>query len=191
MSDEGGMWKTGELLAYTEREGPGRPPSASPTWMMGTLIGVLGVTFVGLMASDTLCPEHRAWVEVLAGAGFFAIVGSLVALVRGSAVAPLLALAASSLGLAIGVLDAAHSPTRGRLVAVGFGVALALAAMVSLRAARLHRWDREVAADLRPVGLEWPAGVTSSDASAPVASPAASVIEVVDVEESAARTADT
>lgn len=187
MSDDGGMWKTGDLLAYTEREGPGRPPSASPTWMMGTLVGVVGITLVGLLSSDTLCPDHRAWVEALAGIGFLAIVGSLIALVRGSATAPLLTLLASSLGVTIGLLDAAHSATRGRLIALGFGVALVLAAMASLRAARLRHWDQQVAANLRPVDVEWPADRAPSDAVAPHAAPPAT--ETVD--ERSASIADT
>lgn len=141
------MWRSGELLAYTEREGPGRPPAASPTWMVGTLVGVVGVTFAGLLSSDTLCPDHRAWVQILATVGFVSIVGALVGLVRGWASAPVLTLFASSLGLAIGLIDAVHSPTRGRFIALGFGVAMALAGLATMRVIQLSRWDRRELAD--------------------------------------------
>lgn len=147
MSNDNEIWRSGELLAYTEREGPGRPPAASPTWLTGTLVGVVGVTFAGLLSSDTLCPDHRAWVQTLAGIGFIAIVGALVGLVRGWAAAPLLTLLASALGVAIGLLDAVHEPTRGRLVALGFGVALVLAAVASTRLMRLRAWDRRVSVE--------------------------------------------
>lgn len=158
MSSEPTTWKRGPLLAYTEREGPGRPPTASPTWMVGTLIGVVGVTFAGLLSSDTLCPDHRAWVQVLATIGFVAILGSLVGLVRGWAAAPVLTLLASSLGVSIGLIDAVHSATRGRLVALGFGVAAAVAAIATIRTIRLQRWDRSVAAAVAPDPVAQPAG---------------------------------
>ena len=84
MGTERDTWKSGDLLAYTERDGPGRPPAASPTWMFATLLGVVGVTFAGVLASDTLCPEHRVWVQALALVGFVAIGASVVSLVRGT-----------------------------------------------------------------------------------------------------------
>jgi predicted lysophospholipase L1 biosynthesis ABC-type transport system permease subunit len=114
--------------------------------MTGTLVGVVGVTFVGLLSSDTLCPDHRAWVQTLAGIGFFVMVAALVSLVRGWAAAPALTLVASALGVAIGLLDAVHSPTRGRLIALGFGLALTVAAVASTRVMRLRAWDRTVSA---------------------------------------------
>lgn len=157
MSDERDIWRTGELLAYTEHEGPGRPPAASPTWMTGTLVGVVGVTFAGLVSSDTLCPDHRAWVQTLAGIGLIAMVAALVGLVRGWAVAPLLTLLSSSLGVAIGLIDAVHAPTRGRLIALGFGVALVLAALASSRALRLRAWDRRASGRDEPLGEPSPA----------------------------------
>lgn len=139
-------WHSGEVLAFTEREGPGRPPAGPSRWMTGTLAGVLGVTFAGVFSSDTLCPDHRAWVQALAGVAFFGVVAALVALGRGWAAAPLLTLVASVPGIGIGLLDAVHSPTRGRLVAVGFAVVTVLAARMTWRTWRLARWDRVLAA---------------------------------------------
>lgn len=144
MTNDHEIWRSGELLAYTEHEGPGRPPAASPTWLTGTLVGVVGVTFAGMLSSDTLCPDHRAWVQTLAGIGFVAMLGALVGLVRGWAAAPLLTLLASSMGVAIGLLDAVHDPTRGRLIALGFGVAFLLAAVASTRLVRMRAWDRRL-----------------------------------------------
>lgn len=173
MSDDHEIWRSGEVLAYTEHEGPGRPPAASPTWLMGSLVGVVGVTFAGMLSSDTLCPDHRAWVQTLAGIGFLAMVGALAGLVRGWAAAPLLTLLASSLGVAIGLLDAVHDATRGRLIALGFGFAFFLAAVASTRLMRLRAWDRRVGAeggpaeDVAPDPAPGPAQARPSDVPEP------------------------
>jgi hypothetical protein len=165
MSSGVGNWRSGEILAFTEREGPGRPPSGPSGRATGTLAAVLGVTFVGVMFSDTLCPEHRAWVITLAGLAFAGIISAFVGLVRGWGVAPLLTVAASLAGVGIGLLDTVHSPTRGRLVALAFAVATVLAAYVSWRAHRLGRWDRAQA----------PAAPVASLPAEPAATPEASL----------------
>ena len=74
----------------------------------------------------------------------------------------MLTLFACSMGLAIGLLDAAHSPTRGRLVALGFGVALALAAVTTMRAMRLMRWDHRGDAEAGEVDPPTPVEAASS-----------------------------
>jgi hypothetical protein len=145
--DEG--WRRGEVLAYTESDGPGRPPSGSPTWVMGTLVGVLGVTSFGLISSDTLCAEHRAWVEYLATVGITVMVWAFVSLLRGRSSAPVLTLLASSLGVAIGLVDAVHEPTRGRVIALAFAMTLAGSATLLVRSAKLRRWDQTVSRSLR------------------------------------------
>jgi uncharacterized membrane protein YccC len=137
-------WRSDEVLAWTEREGPARPPSAPHRWA-GVALGLgLAAVFVGVMVTDTLCPEHRAWVQALAltalGAAGFAVVG----LIRGWALAPLLTVATAGLGVAIGVLDAAHDAARGQLVALGFGAVGLLAAWLAFRQIPLLRWDRRV-----------------------------------------------
>lgn len=141
MSSKQDRWQSGEVLAFTEREGPGRPPAGPSRWSAGTLAGVLGVTFAGVLSSDTLCPDHRAWVQTLAGVAFLGVITAVVALWRGWAAGPLLTLVAGLAGIAIGFLDAVHSPTRGRLVAVGFAAATMLAAVMAWRAWRLAHWD--------------------------------------------------
>lgn len=142
MANEREQWRSGEVLAFTEREGPGRPPAGPSVWSTGMLASVLAVTFVGMMSSDTLCPEHRVWVELLAGFAIFGVGAALIALSRGWAGAPLLTMMASAAGVAIGFLDAVHSPTRGRLVALSFALCTMLAASMAWRARRLAGWDR-------------------------------------------------
>jgi hypothetical protein len=151
LSDYKQIWRSGEVLAFTERDGPGRPPAATSTWMMCTLVGVVGVTFVGMMTTDTLCPDHRAWVEGLAMTGLVTILVAVVGLLRGWASAPVLTLLASSLGVAIGLIDTVHDATRGRLIALGFAVGCALAAASTMRVMRLRAWDRATVAGLKPV----------------------------------------
>ena len=171
MATKHGQWRSDEVLAFTEREGPGRPPAGPSEWMTGTLAGVLGLTFVGVLSSDTLCPEHRAWVQTLAGVAFFGVVAALVALWRGWAAGPLLTLFASSAGIAIGFLDAVHSPTRGTLVAVGFAAATMLAGVMAWRAWRLARWDRVATASpaLNAQRTALPMDLPNEAAQAPLA----------------------
>jgi hypothetical protein len=145
------IWKPGEVLAFTEREGPGRPPAASPTWMIATLVVVVGVTFAGMVSTDTLCPDHRVWVQALASTGFITIVVAFIGLLRGWAGAPILTVFASSLGIAIGLLETVHDATRGRLIILGFAVGCALAAAATLRVVRLRAWDRATAAAVGPI----------------------------------------
>lgn len=166
MSDERQIWRSGEVIAFTERDGPGRPPAASPTWMMGTLVGVVGVTFVGMLSTDTLCPDHRAWVQGLAIVGLITILTAFVGLLRGWASAPVLSLVASSLGVSIGLIDTVHDATRGRLIALGFAVGCALAATATLRVVRLRAWDRQTASSIAPL----PAG-NELGGSVPVEAP--------------------
>ena len=102
-----------------------------------------------MLSSDTLCPDHRAWVQVLGTIGFTVIVVALIGLVRGWAAAPALTVLAGALGVAIGLLDAVHSPTRGRLIALGFAVAVTVAGLATVRVVELARWDRRAVAGSR------------------------------------------
>jgi len=111
----------------------------------------MSLVFFGIMSSDTLCPEHRAWVLLLGGASLIAAGVAIVGLIDGWAGAPLLALASALGGVGIGLIDAVHNPSRGRLIALGFGVAFAMACGLVWRQARQRRWDRSVARALRPL----------------------------------------
>jgi hypothetical protein len=111
---------------------------------------VLAVTFVGVMASDSLCPEHRAWVMAIATLSVVGVLCAFVALALGWASAPVLTFVSSIGGVAIGVLDAAHDPTRGVLIASGFAATAVLAGALAWRAYSLRRWDRTAAVATAP-----------------------------------------
>ena len=146
-------WRSDELVAWTSREGPPRPPGAGSPVLWTALAVVLATTFVGMVSSDALCPEHRAWVEGLGIAGFLTIVVAGVGLVRRSTWAPGLTAVASAFGIAIGVLDAAHDATRGWIITVAFATVLLVVSAMLISSSRLRAWDRRVLADVgSPVG---------------------------------------
>jgi hypothetical protein len=170
MADErttGQGWRSDEVLAWTEREGPGRGPSRGSRRLWFLLAGAMSLVFLGIMSSDTLCPEHRAWVLLLGGASLIAAGVAIVGLIDGWAGAPLLALASALGGVGIGLIDAVHYPSRGRLIALCFGVAFAMACGLVWRQSRQRRWDRSVARSLRPLDAELPSPSRSPSAAAP------------------------
>src|SRR3954453_22541188 len=112
------QWSSSEVLAFTERDGPGRPPEAPKRWMALTVAGALGVVFTGVLFTDTLCAEHRAWVEGLATVALAGIVVAIVGLLRDWAGPQIIPAVSASLGVSMGLIDAVHSPPRGRLVAL-------------------------------------------------------------------------
>ena len=59
-------WRSGEVLAFTEREGPGRPPRGPSIVTTGSLAVAMGVAVIGLLSNDQLCSIHRIVVQVLA-----------------------------------------------------------------------------------------------------------------------------
>jgi hypothetical protein len=144
-----GSWQQGEVLAWTESDGPGRPPKGPDRTVSLVVASALTLVFAGLTSFDTLCPEHRAWVVGLGGAALAGSVLAIVGLLRGWAMAPLLTLGTAAAGVGVGLLDAAHSPTRGRLIALGFSLVCLGAAALTLKAIALLRWDRSLAASLR------------------------------------------
>jgi len=104
------------------------------------LAGGLGLVFLGMIFSDTVCAEHRIWVLALASAAIIATVFSIVGLLAEWAGAPFITLATAGAGVAIGFIDALHAPTRGRLIALGFGVAVVLATWLAAKAGGGLRW---------------------------------------------------
>ena len=146
----GEQWRSDEVLAWTEREGPGRGPAGPSRKVWFLLAGAMSVVFLGMMSSDTLCPEHRVWVLVIGGAALIAAGTAIVGLIDGWAGAPLLALVSAVGGVAVGLIDAIHAPTRGRLIAVAFALVFVVACWLVWRQERLRRWDRQVARSLRP-----------------------------------------
>jgi hypothetical protein len=137
-------WRATDLVAWTEHDGPGRPPRG-PGTVLTTVIGAgLVCVFSAILFTDTLCPEHRVWVQVLASAALVGTVVTGVGLLRGWATAPALSVVVTTCGMAIGLLDAVHAAERGLIIAIAFG-ALWLGSLVLVyRAIRLLLWDREM-----------------------------------------------
>jgi hypothetical protein len=149
-----GGWQSSEVLAYTERDGPGRPPAGPPRWLVGSLAGFVGVGVVAMMATDTLCPEHRQWVMGLASIGLICIGGALVALWRGMAGAPTLTVVAGLSGVAIGWIDTVHSDARGVVIMIVFALVTGLGVELMRRARALARWEQAAAAELTSAPIE-------------------------------------
>jgi hypothetical protein len=115
-----GNWRTTDTVAWTTRDGHTPPPKGvSATLLGGIATGLVGVWLV-LVSVDALCPEHRQWVQALGITACASAAVAVVGLVRSTAWGPLCALASSLLGVAVGVIDAVHSPLRGTLVTLGF-----------------------------------------------------------------------
>ena len=143
-------WRSTQVLAWTDQEGPARPPRGPSAGVWTAAAATLGIVFSVFMFTDALCPEHRAWVQTLAGIAILGVVTSAVGLVRGWAAAPLLTVACAALGGVIGLIDAAHSPVRGGFIAGAFLVALVLSGWLAVRQVPLLRWDRRLVRDTAP-----------------------------------------
>jgi hypothetical protein len=142
----------------------------------------LGVVFTAIFFTDTLCPEHRAWVQALAAVALTGTVVAAVGLVKQWAIAPILALMVTLCGTAIGVLDAVHSASRGRAIAAAFSLLAFGAMVVVFRQMTLMRWDRVVrrslTADTDTATTTEPATTAEADSqpqpeTAPVEDPSA------------------
>jgi hypothetical protein len=144
-TDQGdGGWHDDGIVAWTEGDGPGRPPGGPSPWLTsGVGVGLLAV-FSAILVTDTLCPEHRAWVAGMATIAMAATVVAGVGMFRGWASAAPLSVLATGLGVGIGILDSIHSASRGSAIAAAFGVLSVGALFLLWRQVALLRWDREV-----------------------------------------------
>jgi hypothetical protein len=133
------------------------------------LATVLGSALGVILFTDTLCPEHRAWVLALGSIGVALSIAAFVALLRNSASGPILALAGAVAGIGIGGFDTLHSPLRGSFILGAFTLLAVMTAWPLWVEARAAAWTRRVADDLRPVdppvpiAAEIPATVTEAD----------------------------
>jgi hypothetical protein len=138
------VWRSSEVVAWTQHDGVGTPPRGPGRAASLTLAGALAAVLVGIGSYDTLCPEHRSWVFLLAGVALVGTVAAIVGLIQGWAMAPLFTVAVALTGVSIGLIDAVHEPTAGRVIALGFGACAVLAAVLAARGVPLAMWDRRV-----------------------------------------------
>ncbi len=143
MADQ--QWRSTEVLAWSRADGPERSKEGPSRWALGAVGATLAVTITGIVASDTLCPDHRLWVQALATVAIVLSITSVVQIMRAQSSAGLFALGASVLGVAIGLIDAVHAPDRGRVIAAAFGFAALASAGISLRIRAMRAWDDQLA----------------------------------------------
>ncbi|MGE3620861.1 MAG: hypothetical protein AB7L84_10415 [Acidimicrobiia bacterium] len=140
----GSGWRTTDVVAWTEHDGPGRPPTPGVgPWILAT--ATLGVALSVIVMTDALCPEHRAWVLGLAAVSFTLTVVAVVGLVAGWSSAPATTVVAAAIGTPIGLIDALHDPLRGGAIAAGFALATGAGIWLVAQSRAAHRWDRRVA----------------------------------------------
>lgn len=163
-------WSDAETLGWVRRDGVTPPPGGSSARLLTVVAVAMAGVWVGMIASDSLCPEHRMWVNALAWAALALSVGAVVGLVGQRAWAPLCGLTSALLGVAIGFIDMVHSTTRGAVVSLAFGVVAVAVVVAGYPRLRSALWSRRAAAELAPL----PAGPFVPDARA-VTSAGASV----------------
>ncbi len=112
--------------------------------VLATAMGLGVATFGSFVWVDLLCPEHRLWVQVIGTSAMFGAVGAIVGLLRRWAIAPALTLAVAMAGVVIGLVDVAHAPGRGRLIAGAFVLIAVAAAWISGRQVVGSRWARRI-----------------------------------------------
>ena len=86
-------WRRSETLAWTRRDGVTPPPAGVNRWFFGAIALSMAGVWIGMLATDTLCPEHRMWVQTLGVVASFSAVSSIFGLVGQRFWAPLAALA--------------------------------------------------------------------------------------------------
>jgi hypothetical protein len=111
---------------------------------------IIAAPLAYVLFSDTLCPEHRMWVQLLGSVAIVSAVASVVGLIRGWPVAPALTCVSAALGVVIGVIDMVHDPQRGALVAAGFAAAFLVSVLLLAGERQAQRWDRSVEASTPP-----------------------------------------
>ncbi len=142
-------WREGRILAWTESDGPGRPPAGTRPVVAITLACALGAAMLGVLLTDAVCPEHRAWVDGLAMSALIGTGIAIAGLVRGSASAMWITPLVAAAGVAIGLIDTLHDPRRGQLITLGFGLVALASSILLARGARLALWDRRVRDQVR------------------------------------------
>ena len=149
------QWRSGEVLAWTEQDGPGRPPAGPRRWQTAGLAGLTAGVVLGMMFTDTLCPEHRSIVMAFGSIAFVCLVTASIGLWRDWAAAPILSLVASLCGVGIGVIDVTHAAARGSAIAIAFALLAVGSTWLVWRQLVILAWDRQIRRQLargaRPV----------------------------------------
>src|SRR6266508_3846909 len=115
-------WRSDGVVAWTDRDGPGRPPAGPGPGLTTALSAGLAILFCGILFTDMLCPEHRIWVQALGSVALFGAGVAAIGLARGWASASFLALPTTVCGMAVGLIDSVHAAERGRIIAVAFAL---------------------------------------------------------------------
>jgi hypothetical protein len=137
-------WRSDGMVAWTDRDGPGRPPAGPGRGLTTALSAGLALIFCGVLFTDLLCPEHRIWVQALGAAAIASAVVTAIGLARGWGSAAFLALPTTVCGVAVGLIDSIHAVERGSIVAVAFSLLTVGALWLMAHQARLFAWDRSV-----------------------------------------------
>lgn len=139
------QWGAGPVLAWTDRDGPGRAP-AGPMSIQVTALGATGAA-VGLAMWNAamLCPVHQMWVHNVAFAALVMGIGAVVAMVRRRPVAGVLTLGSALAGLAVSLVGVIHLLTDGWMVSLGLAGVAVLAGVLALGRSRATRRDRAAA----------------------------------------------
>jgi hypothetical protein len=143
------QWGSSETLAWTQRDGVTPPPSGVNRWFLGAIALSMAGVWIGMIATDTLCPEHRMWVQTFGVAASLGAVSSIFGLASQRFWAPLAALGSALLGIAIGFIDAVHSPTRGALISIAFAIVSVVVLVAAVPQLRSALWFRRASAELR------------------------------------------
>jgi len=141
-------WGSDETLAWTKRDGMTPPPRGVSPWFLGAVATTMIGVWIGLIATDALCPDHRLWVQTLASVALVGSVAAIVGLFAGRSWAPLMALGSALVGIAIGFVDAVHDPTRGALISLAFTLVGAMLVIVLVPQLRSALWPRRAARDM-------------------------------------------
>ena len=152
------QWHAGEVLAWTEADGPRRPPAGPGRISSALIAGGMGVAITAVVLTDSLCEVHAMWVDGLATLALFGSIAAVTCAVRGSTASMVLTAISAGAGVAIGAIDAIHSPVRGAVVATFFGIAFVAAIFGFRRSLRLLRWDHELRGQLEPAPAAHAAG---------------------------------
>lgn len=166
-----GQWQSSEVVAWTERDGVGRRPKGPSRILPVALAATLGAVLIGMLSTNTLCPEHRSWVMTLGLLGIAGTGVSIFALVQRWAIAPVLTLIVALDGIAIGLIDAIHDANRGHLIALAFGFSALMAIALTVSSVPLSVWDRRVRRSLvsPPIPAVTPDSPAPASADAPEA----------------------